>query len=155
MRFRFRPGRPLVAVAAGATGAVLVVSSVLGAPVPGRAIAIALGAIAVGLAIFYLVSPAWRTEVLVDDGGLEVVQRGSGRLFRLAWSEVVRVVAAPATASAFVDGGEPRRSLLLPGPSARAPYRIDGQRELYEQICARVAPDRVTEVEKLDRRAVG
>jgi hypothetical protein len=148
--FRFRPRRPLVAAAAGVTGAGLLVTSLLGAPIPGRGMAIGLGAVGLVFALLYLFSPAWRTEVVVDDDALEVRSRGDRR-FRVAWSEVVKVVAAPASASAFVDGGGPERSLLLPGPGARAPYRIENQRELYDQIRARVAGDRVTEVERLGR----
>ncbi|HKE13935.1 MAG TPA: hypothetical protein VKB80_03645 [Kofleriaceae bacterium] len=150
LRFRFRPRRPVLAAVAGAMGAVFVASSLVGAPGVGGVPAIAAGAVVALLAAFYLLSPAWRTEVVVDDGGLEVQSRGDRR-FRLAWSEVVRVVAAPASASAFVDGGAPERSLLLPGPGARAPYRIDGQRELYQHIRAHVAPERVSEVERLGR----
>jgi len=153
LRFRFRPGRPLVAAAAAVLGAGLVASSLVGAPVPGRAMAIGLGAVGLVLAVLYLVSPAWRTEVVVDDDGLEVLNRGDRR-FRLAWTDIVRVVAAPASATAFVDGGEPARSLLLPGPGARAPYRIAGQRELFDQIRARVPRERVTEVDRLNRAPV-
>ena len=150
LRFRFRPGRPVLAAVAGAMGAGLAVSSLAGAPGAGGGLAIGAGVVVALLALFYLFSPAWRTEVVVDDGGLEVQRRGDRR-FRLAWSEVVRVVASPASASAFVDGGAPERSLLLPGPGARAPYRIADQRELYDQIRAHVAPERVSEVERLRR----
>jgi hypothetical protein len=149
LRFRFRPRRPVLAAVAGVMGAGLCASSLAGG-LAGRLPAALAGALVAALALIYLFSPAWRTEVVVDDGGLEVQSRGDRR-FRLAWSEVVRVVAAPASASAFVDGGTPQRSLLLPGPGARAPYRIAGQRELYEHIRARVAADRVTEVERLGR----
>jgi hypothetical protein len=150
LRFRFRPARPVQAVVAGVMGAVLVASSLVAGPMAGRGLAIALGGVVAVLAVFYLLSPAWRNEVVVDEAGLEVRSRGDRR-FRLAWSEVVRVVAAPASASAFVDGGDPQRSLLLPGPGARAPYRIAHQDRLFDQIRARVPPDRVTEVDKLGR----
>ena len=109
-----------------------------------------LGLAAVVLGLLYLVSPAWRTEVGVDDEALEVANRGERR-FRLPWSEVRRVVVARASKTAFVDGGAPDRSLLLPGRGAKAPYRIERQGELLEQILARVAADRVVEVERLDR----
>ncbi|HWM88923.1 MAG TPA: hypothetical protein VNO33_23895 [Kofleriaceae bacterium] len=149
-RFRFRPRRPVLATVAGAMGAGLLVSSLAGAP--GGGLAIGVGALIAALALLYMLSPAWRTEVVVDDDGLEVQRRGDRR-FRLAWTDVVRVTAAPASASAFVDGGAPERSLLLPGPGARAPYRITDQRLLFDQIRARVAPERVTEVERLGRGA--
>jgi len=143
----------MVAVVAALMGAGLIASAVLDTPLPGRAVAtgtggMILGAAVIALALFYLYSPAWRTEVVVDDDRLEVVTRGD-RGFRLAWTEVVRVVAAPARASAFVDGGDPRRSLLLPGAGARAPYRIADQRQLYDFIRAHVPADRVVEVQRL------
>lgn len=135
-------------------GAGLAVSSLAGGPMNGAvgtgAWGIGLGAIVLALALAYLLSPAWRTEVLVDDAGLEVRSRGDRR-FRLAWGEVVRVVAAPSSATAFVDGGAPQRSLLLPGPGARAPYRIAEQRRLFDIIRAQVPADRVTEVDRLRR----
>lgn len=152
-RFRFLPRRPLVAVAAAVTGAGLLVNSLLTDDSSGFATGIGgviLGAFVILLALLYLRSPAWRTEVLVDAEALEVQSRGSRR-FRLAWTDVVRVVAAPKTATAFVDGGAPERSLLLPGPGARAPYRIADQPRLFDLIRARVPADRVTEVDRLRR----
>jgi hypothetical protein len=150
-RFRFRPARPQIAIAAGVMGAGLVAGALGGAPVENRALWAGLGVVVVALALLYLFSPAWRNEVVVDDDGLEVQNRGDRR-FRLAWSDVVRMVAGPAAgATAYVDGGAPERSLLLPGRGARAPYRIAHQRELYDRIRAGVDPARVIEVERLDR----
>lgn len=147
-RFRFRPRQPAVAAAACLLGAGLAVSGV----VDGRWSWGLLGLVALVLGLLYLVSPAWRTEVLIDHEALEVQNRGDRR-FRLPWAEVRRVVVSRARGTAFVDGGVPEQSLLLPGRGARAPYRIENQAELLEQILARVAADRVTEVERLDRAA--
>jgi len=143
-RFRFRPRQPAVAAVACLLGAGLAVSGAI----DGRWSWALLGLAAVVLGLLYLVSPAWRTEVVVDDEALEVQNRGDRR-FRLPWSEVRRVVLARARGTAFVDGGTPDRSLLLPGRGARAPYRIAGQAQLLEAILAHVAADRVTEVERL------
>ncbi len=107
-----------------------------------------LGLVALVLGLLYLVSPAWRTEVVVDDEALEVQNRGDRR-FRLPWSEVRRVVVSRARGTAFVDGGAPERSLLLPGRGARAPYRIERQAELLEAILAHVDADRLSDVERL------
>lgn len=109
-----------------------------------------LGLFALLLGILYLLSPAWRTEVLVDDGGLEVQNRGDRR-FRLPWEEVTRVVVARARGTAFVDGGAADRSLLLPGRGARAPYKIERQADLLARILARVEPERIVDVERLDQ----
>jgi len=157
-RFRFRPRHPVLAGVAAVMGAGLVVTALLDAPVPGAGVAtgaggVAIGGLALALALFYLGSPAWRTEIAVDDQGLAVTRAGRLR-FRLDWTEVVRMVAAPASASAFIDGGGPARSLLLPGPGARAPYRIAGQRQLYDLIRARIPPERVVEVARLGRSPV-
>jgi len=145
-RFRFRPRQPAVAAAACLLGAGLAVSGAI----DGRWSWALLGLIAVVLGLLYLVSPAWRTEVLVDDEALEVQNRGARR-FRVAWGEVRRVVLARAVGTAFVDGGAPDKSLLLPGRGARAPYKIEGQPQLLEAILAHVDVERVTEVERLDR----
>jgi hypothetical protein len=152
-RFRFLPGRPLVAIAAAVTGAGLLVNSLLTDDSSGFATGtggVILGAIVLVLALLYLFSPAWRIEVLVDDEAIEVQSRGDRR-FRLPWTDVVRVVAAPKTATAFIDGGAPERSLLLPGPGKRAPYRIADQGRLFDLIRARVPADRITEVDRLRR----
>ena len=145
-RFRFRPRQPAVAVAACVFGAGLSV----GGLVDDRWSWAVLGLLAVILGLLYLVSPAWRTEVVVDGDALEVHSRGDRR-FRLPWGDVTRLVVSRASGTAFVDGGTPDRSLLLPGRGARAPYRIEAQADLLERILARVAPDRVVEVERLDR----
>lgn len=145
-RFRFRPKQPAVALAACVLGAGLAVSGA----VDGRWSWTILGALAAALGLLYLASPAWRTEVVIDGEALEVLSRGDRR-FRLPWGEVNRVIVARAHATAFVDGGAPDKSLLLPGRGARAPYRIEDQRALLAAILARVAPDRVVEVDRLDR----
>lgn len=152
-RFRFRPRRPMVAVVAALLGLGLVASALLDAPLPGTAVATGAGGMALGaavavLALVYLLSPAWKTVVVADDAGLEVETTGD-RGFRLPWTEVVRVVAVPARAAAFIDGGTPSRSLLLPGAGARGAYRIEGQARLLELIRQHVPADRVVEVPRL------
>ena len=152
-RFRFRPRRPMVAAVAALLGLGLVASALLDAPLPGTAIAtgaggMALGAAVAALALVYLLSPAWKTVVVADDAGLQVETSG-GRGFQLPWTDVVRVVAVPARAAAFIDGGTPRRSLLLPGAGARGAYRIEGQARLLELVRQRVPADRVVEVPRL------
>ncbi len=145
-RFRFRPRQPGVAAAACLLG----VGLAAGGVIDGRWSWALLGLFAVLLGILYLLSPAWRTEVLVDDDGLEVQNRGARR-FRLPWSDVTRVVVARARGSAFVDGGAADKSLLLPGRGARAPYKIERQRDLLDRILARVEPERIVDVERLDQ----
>jgi hypothetical protein len=145
-RFRFRPKQPWTAGIACLLGAGLA-----GASLVNRDWGWALvGASALLLGCLYLLSPAWKTEVVVDGEALEVV-RGGERRFRLPWDEVVRLVIARGNRTAFVDGGGPERSLLLPGRGAKAPYRIGDQPALFDAIVARVAPDRVIEVDRLDR----
>ena len=116
---------------------------------PSRAFAVACGVIGPVLAWLYLRSPAWRLRVVVDDEALAVLRDGDTRL-RLPWAEVRRVIASPATRTCFVDGGAPTKSLLVPGPGAPGPYRIEDREGLYAAILARVPADRVTEVPSLD-----
>lgn len=111
---------------------------------------LATGAIGIALGAAYLSSKTWKLVVIADDAGLEVRDARSTR-FRLAWSDVVRVVASPSTTTCFVDGGQPERSLLVPGDGAPAPYAISEREALFREILAHVPADRVETVETLER----
>ena len=147
-RFAFGPryrGIAWTSIALG--GALDAMALGFGLPWP----AIASGVVGVALGSFYLVSPTWSLEVVVDDAALEVQQRGARR-FRLPWAEVVKVVASPGTRTCFVDGGAPDRSLLVPGDGAPAPYTITDREALYDAIVAHVAREKIEEVELLSTR---
>lgn len=144
-RFRFRPRYGALAWGAVVVGGL---AAVLGGGSGAIGLAVAGGVgLAAGLA--YLASPTWRYVVVVDDDGFEVV-RGGARRFRVAWSAVVRVVASPTTTTCFVDGGEPAKSLLVPGDGAPAAYDLERKAELYRLILGHVAADRVREVATLE-----
>lgn len=130
----------------GIGGSVAVVAMLVGF----AAVPLAAGALGVALGAAYLASPTWRITVTIDDDGLTV---GSPRRqrFRLAWHEIVRVVASPSTSTCFVDGGAPERSLLVPGDGAPAPYDIADRQALVEAILAHVPADKVKTVASLDR----
>ena len=125
----------------GAVTALGVVASVM--PV----LAIGIGGLVLGSA--YLGSPTWRLAVTIDDDALSVGSPGRER-FRLPWSEVVHVLAAPAKATCFVDGGTAERSLLVPGDGAPAPYDIEHRDALVAAILARVPASVVERVESLE-----
>lgn len=146
--FRFRPRFRNLALGAIAMGATLVIG---GAVTPGAAAGYAMagGGAGVVLGLLYLLSPAWRLAVFVDDDGLAVA-RGSALRFRLAWHEVARVVASNATKTCYVDGGAPERSLLVPGPGASATYDIEDKAALYEIIIEHVPLARIEWVELLE-----
>jgi hypothetical protein len=91
-------------------------------------------------------SPTWKLEVVVDDDALEV-RSAKGSRFRLAWGDVVKVVATEDTC--FVDGGAPERSLLVPGQGAPAPYDLEEKRALVAVILAHVDPTKVRKVASL------
>jgi hypothetical protein len=130
----------------GLGGAVAAVSAVLGfATVP-----LAAGALGIALGATYLASPTWRIAVTVDDDGVTVGSAKRQR-FRLPWADVVRVIASPSTSSCFVDGGQPERSLLVPGDGAPAPYDIVDRAALVEAILAHVPADRIQTVASLDQ----
>jgi hypothetical protein len=107
------------------------------------------GLVGVAIGAVYLLSPTWRLAVVVDDDGLAVVAAGGKPRFRLAWGDVVEVIASPATRTCFVDGGDPARSLVVPGEGAPAPYAIEDAGALYDRIVASVAPGRIREVATL------
>jgi len=147
--FAFRPryrGVALTSVGVGGALGVVALVSLGAALVP-----LATGAIGVVLGAGYLLSPTWKLEVVIDDDGLEVRSPQKSR-FRLAWTDVVKVVSAPSSNTCFVDGGAPERSLLVPGDGAPAPYDIADKQALCAEITARVTPDKVETVETLARK---
>jgi hypothetical protein len=148
--FRFRPRYRLFAYGTAALGAAFTAAPLIGGFGGGaRTVALIIGIGGLALALLYLVSPAWRIVVVVDDGGLEVLSSGDRR-FYLAWTEIERVVASPSTRTCFVDGGSPDRSLKVPGKGAPAPYAIEDRDALYRAIMARVPAEVVEEVPYLE-----
>ncbi len=146
-RFRFRPRyRGVALTSIGVGGSLTIVAGALGF----LALPLATGAVGIVLGAGYLLSPAWRLGVTVDDEGFEVGTR-TQRRFRVAWSEVTRVVAAPTSHTCFVDGGAPDRSLLVPGDGAPAPYDIEDRVGLFELILRSVAPEKILTVESLEQ----
>jgi hypothetical protein len=123
--------------------------SVIAAAVGFAALPLATGLVGLGFGAAYLGSPTWRYTVIVDDDGLEVRAKTKTK-FRVAWSDVVRVVASPTTHTCFVDGGSPARSLLVPGDGAPAPYDLADRPALVAAILAHVPADKVTIVATLD-----
>ena len=144
--FAFRPRyRALAWAAVGVGGALSVASAIaLAAMIP-----IASGVIGVGLGAAYLMSPMWRLEVVIDDSALEV-RSARGSKFRVAWPDVVRVVASPTSHTCFVDGGAPECSLIVPGLGAPAPYDLADKHALYDAIVAHVDPSKIETVDTLD-----
>ena len=144
---RFRPRyRGLAFGAMGLGGGLVTIAASIGFV----ALPLVAGVIGIGAGGAYLASPTWRLEVITDDAGLEVRDPKRSR-FKLLWSDIVRVVASPATHTCFVDGGAPERSLLVPGVGAPAPYDLEDRPALLATILSRVTPDRITTVESLDR----
>jgi hypothetical protein len=145
--FRFRPrfrALPWATIVLGA--AIVVYAFVAGGS--SRTLLVAVGVVGPVLGGFYLLAPAWRFRVLVDDDKL-AVRFGDEPRFELAWSQVVKVVHTPESRTCWVDGGETGKSLLLPGPGAPGPYRIERREELYDFILAHVPADRRVEVAAL------
>lgn len=148
--FRFRPRFKLLAYVAILVGGALLISAFV-LSLTGASRLFALGGGIAGLALggLYLVSPTWAIEVLVSDEGIEVLSKGDRRFF-LPWDDVVKVVSSPSTDTCFVDGGDPERSLLVPGPGASAPYEIEDRAGLCREILARAPSSLVIEVESLE-----
>lgn len=145
-RHRFRPRYRGIAWTTIGVGGTL---GALAAGIGFAALPLATGVIGVAFGAAYLASPTWRLEVVTDETGLEVRSSRRAR-FRLAWTDVVRVVASPSTNTCFVDGGAPERSLLVPGVGAPAPYDLEDRPALVATILAHVPPDRVETVETLE-----
>ncbi|MDQ3369233.1 MAG: hypothetical protein M3680_27720 [Myxococcota bacterium] len=144
---RFRPRyRGVAWTSVGVGGSLAVVAASVGFVM----LPLVTGAIGVAAGAAYLASPTWRLAVTIDDGGLEV-GTAKRRRFRLAWADVVRVVAAPTSSTCFVDGGAPERSLLVPGDGAPAPYDIEDRPGLVQAILARVPASKVQTVASLEQ----
>lgn len=145
--FAFRPRyRGVAWCSIGVGGSMAGIGALLGFV----ALPFATGLVGIALGAAYLASPTWRIRVTVDDAGLAVGSPGRER-FKLAWSDVVKVVASRETATCFVDGGAPERSLLVPGDGAPAPYDIADRPALVKLILAHVPAERVQHVATLDQ----
>lgn len=140
--FRFRPRFAAIPwIVAGVGVAMLGFGLFGGATGASRTFALVAGAMGPVIALAYLRSPAWRLVVEVSEEAFEV--KGSDTIrFRLAWAEVKEVVYSTKFPTAFVDGGAAERSLLIPGPGAPAPYRIERADELVAFVRAHVPAER-------------
>jgi hypothetical protein len=146
-RHRFRPRyRGIAFTSIGIGGSLAVVSSVVGFV----ALPLVTGVLGLAAGAAYLASPTWRLAVVVDDDGLEVSSPTRTR-FRIAWNEIVKVVASPSTSSCFVDGGSPAKSLLVPGVGAPAPYDLEDRPALFATILAHVPAEKVETVDTLEQ----
>jgi hypothetical protein len=148
-RFAFRPryrGIALTSIGVGGTLGVVAIASLGAALLP-----VATAAMGIVLGAGYLMSPSWKLEVVTDDDALEVRSPKASK-FRLLWTDVVKVVSSPTTHTCFVDGGEPARSLLVPGDGAPAPYDLADKQALCDEILRHVHPDRVETVEYLSAK---
>src|SRR5690606_27274936 len=128
----------------GVAGAVGIAGLALGA----AALPLVISGVGASFGLLYLGSPTWKLVVVTDDDGLEV-ESSSKSKFRLAWADVIRVVASPTTA--FVGGGVPEKSLLVPGAGAPAPSAIEDAPALVARILAHVPADKIERVESLER----
>ena len=148
-RFAFRPryrGIALTSIGVGGTLGVVAIASLGAALLP-----VATAAMGIVLGAGYLMSPSWKLEVVTDDDALEVRSPKASK-FRLLWTDVVKVVSSPTTHTCFVDGGEPARSLLVPGDGAPAPYDLADKQALCDEILRHVNPDKVETVENLSAK---
>ncbi|HEX7702122.1 MAG TPA: hypothetical protein VF403_15400 [Kofleriaceae bacterium] len=148
-RFAFRPryrGIALTSIGVGGTLGVVAIASLGAALLP-----VATAAMGIVLGAGYLMSPSWKLEVVTDDDALEVRSPKASK-FRLLWTDVVKVVSSPTTHTCFVDGGEPARSLLVPGDGAPAPYDLADKQALCDEILRHVTPDKVETVENLSAK---
>ena len=148
-RFAFRPryrGIALTSIGVGGTLGVVAIASLGAALLP-----VATAALGIVLGAGYLMSPSWKLEVVTDDDALEVRSPKASK-FRLLWTDVVKVVSSPTTHTCFVDGGEPARSLLVPGDGAPAPYDLADKQALCDEILRHVNPDKVETVENLSAK---
>ena len=115
--FRFKPRFAALAYGAVAVGGLLLGAlAAFGLEGDSRTFALVCGLGGMAFGGLYLLSPAWRYQVLVDDDGLEV-QTGRGvRRFRVAWKDARKVIASPTTRTLVFFGDGPEHNLVVPGP---------------------------------------
>jgi hypothetical protein len=94
-----------------------------------------------------------RPVLLVDDAGWAIEQRGREKL-RVAWSEVQSVRFDRKESAFYADCGDVGRNLFVP-PRRGFGFRFGQQEQLCERLLASVPADRVHDVERLDRAALG
>ncbi len=141
--FRFRPRfRAIPWIVAGLGVVLLGFAFFGGAQGSSRTFTIVAGLIGPLIALAYLRSPAWKLVVVVDDDAISVRGGGEKIRFRLEWPEVKEIVYSSKYPTAFVDGGQSERSLLVPGPGAPAPYRIERSEQLVALIRAHVPAEK-------------
>jgi hypothetical protein len=149
--FRFKPRyRGVAWTSVGIGGALGIVSAAVGF----LAVPMVTGVVGIAAGLAYLASPTWKIAITVDDEALTVGSPNKPR-FRLAWQDVVKVIAAPDKHTCFVDGGDPGKSLLVPGDGAPAPYDIEDKPALVEWILAHVAAEKIEKVASLADAAAG
>lgn len=142
MRYRFRPKyRVIPWISAGLGVAILGIGLFVDLDRESRIFALASGIFGPALAAMYLASSAWKLAIETGEDGLKL-WAGSELRFTIAWSEVVKLIHSPTHKTAFVDGGVPDKSLVLPGPGVPAPYRIEKQAALYGELLGRIPKDR-------------
>ncbi len=146
--FRFRPRVRRLPVGSIALGVIMVAIGLLPSAATARAFLIGAGTTGVVLGVLYLASPTWRLVVVATDDELRVV-RGDEERLALAWGSIREVIAIENGRACFVDGGDPQKSLLVPGPGAPAPYQIERAGELYALILQKVPSERIRFVEDL------
>ncbi len=143
--YRFRPRFLGVAFLSLSIGVVLVVAGATITPdTLSTVFAYITGTAGLFLGFAYLKSPVWKLAVDIEDDDL-VVWTGVEERLRLPWDQVKKVIVDAEHLTCFVDGGEPARSLLIPGPGAQASYDILKKEDLIAKILDRVPADRVQE----------
>jgi hypothetical protein len=122
----------------------------------GAAVTEALWARVVCVAVALLsLAAAWlqaraRPALVLDDEGYAVEEHGREKL-RVRWSEVVQVRVDAAEHALYIDVGDPSRNLLVP-PRRGYGFRFEQAEELMQRVLARVPPEKVEAVARLDEK---
>ncbi len=142
--YPFSPRFKFVAYAALVLGAVALTGAIIAGGVSGWVI----GLLCISSGAAYLLSPAWKIVIETNENGITVFQKQKTR-FSLPWSSVERFLVMPDEKAAFVDGGSPEKSVLIPGPGAQAGYQIVEKAALIREISKRIPAHRIKAVENL------
>lgn len=89
-----------------------------------------------------------RPQLWVDDDGYAVLVAGQPR-FRVAWTQVTRVLHDPSERALYLDCGDPAHNLLLP-PITGFAFTFERRDDLYRRLLTHVG-DRAEVVDRFDR----
>ena len=142
--------RPRFVFLAGTTIVIGFLFFIAGIVLEEQTLMIIIGLVGIILSSLYLFSSAWKLYIHVDKTAIEVIDHKNKVHVTLPWNEIEKVIASPSTHTCYIDSGDTRSSILIPGVGATASYSIKYHKELFHLILNHVPDNRVLYVDLLE-----